>query len=79
MGVFRGSCGVGVCASFSLCLWLCVWMVRTSAVLSQLFLVRSGDVRGDDSGYGAVAGLDNSFFAFFVFSVCFVRGIFVNG
>ena len=54
-------------------------MARTSAVLSQLFLVRSGDARGDDSGYGAVAGLDVSFSEFFALSVYFVKGIFVNG
>ena len=40
MGVLRGSGGLGVCAaSLSLCLWLCVWMTRTSAGLSPPFLV----------------------------------------
>ena len=39
MCVFRGAGGVGVCASLSLCLWLCVWMARTSAGLSPPFLV----------------------------------------
>ena len=81
MGVLRGSGGLGVCAaSLSLCLWLCVWMTRTSAGLSPYFFLCSVDARGDESRGGRSSAVLYVFFSEFVALFPWAaRRIFVNG